>query len=124
MFRATDCAARDVDVMIGGVFNSGLLADPHRADVTYEYWPAAPRFVERAQRIEAACDRFGVALPAAALQFPLAHPAVVAVLTGARSPEEICVNAASASAPIPGGLWAALSAEGLLDPAAPVPGVG
>jgi D-threo-aldose 1-dehydrogenase len=85
---------------------------------------AAPRFVERAQRIEAACDRFGVALPAAALQFPLAHPAVVAVLTGARSPEEICVNAASASAPIPGGLWAALSAEGLLDPAAPVPGVG
>jgi D-threo-aldose 1-dehydrogenase len=116
------CAARDVDVIVGGVFNSGLLADPHRADVTYEYWPAAPQFVERAQRIEAVCRRHGVALAAAALQFPLAHPAVAAVLTGARSPDEIRENAALARAPIPVALWSALSAEGLLDRAAPVPG--
>jgi D-threo-aldose 1-dehydrogenase len=116
------CAARDVDVIVGGVFNSGLLADPHRADVTYEYWPAAPQFVERAQRIEAVCRRHGVAIAAAALQFPLAHPAVAAVLTGARSPDEIRENATLARAPIPVALWSALSAEGLLDRTAPVPG--
>ncbi|MGZ8734498.1 MAG: aldo/keto reductase [Acidimicrobiia bacterium] len=118
------CAARDVDVMIGGVFNSGLLADPHRAGVTYEYWPAAPQFVERAQQIEAVCRRYGVALAAAALQFPLAHSAVAAVLTGACSADEIRENASLASRPIPVELWSALAAEGLLDRAAPVPGVG
>jgi D-threo-aldose 1-dehydrogenase len=118
------CATRDIDVMIGGVFNSGLLADPHRADVTYEYWPAAPQFVERAQRIEAVCHRYEIALAAAALQFPLAHPAVAAVLTGARSADEIRENASLAQRPIPIELWAALAAEGLLDPSAPAPGVG
>jgi D-threo-aldose 1-dehydrogenase len=117
------CAERDVDVMIGGVFNSGLLVDPHRADVTYEYWPAAPQFVERAQQIEAVCRRFDVSLATAALQFPLAHPAVVAVLTGARSPEEIRENASLVARPIPSELWSALALEGLLDRAAPVPGV-
>ncbi len=115
------CAAKDVDVMIGGVFNSGLLADPHRDDVTYEYWPAAPRFVERARQIEAVCQRYGVAIAAAALQFPLAHPAVVAVLTGARSVDEIRENASLARSPIPAELWPALAAEGLLDRDAPVP---
>jgi len=118
------CAERDVDVMIGGVFNSGLLADPHRADVTYEYWPAAPQFVERAQQIEAVCRRYDIALAAAALQFPLAHPAVAAVLTGARSPEEIRENASLIQWPIPSELWAVLALDGLLDPSAPVPGVG
>ncbi len=116
------CAERGVDVMIGGVFNSGLLADPHRADVTYEYWPAAPQFVERAQEIEAVCRRYRVALAEAALQFPLAHPAVVAVLTGARSADEIRQNASLARRPIPAELWSALAAEGLLDSSAPVPG--
>ena len=116
------CADRNVDVMIGGVFNSGLLVDPHRADVTYEYWPAAPQFVERAQQIEAVCRRYGVSLATAALQFPLAHPAVVAVLTGARSPEEIRENASLAARPVPSELWSALAAEGLLDRDAPVPG--
>lgn len=116
------CADRDVDVMIGGVFNSGLLVDPHRADVTYEYWPAAPHIVERAQQIEAVCRRYGVSLATAALQFPLAHPAVVAVLTGARSPEEVRENASLATRPVPSELWSALAAEGLLDRDAPVPG--
>ncbi len=118
------CAERGVDVMIGGVFNSGLLADPHRADVTYEYWPAAPQFVERAQQIEAVCRRYDIALAAAALQFPLAHPAVAAVLTGARTPEEIHENASLIQRPIPSELWAVLALDGLLDPSAPVPGVG
>lgn len=117
------CAARAVDVIVGGVFNSGLLADPHRDDITYEYWPAAAQFVERARQIEAVCQRHGIALAAAALQFPLAHPAVVAVLTGARSPHEIRENAAFARVPIPAAVWLELVAEGLLDPAAPVPGV-
>lgn len=115
------CAARDVDIMIGGVFNSGILADPHRADVTYEYWPAAPHDVARAQRIEEICARHGVALPAAALQFPLAHPAVTAVLTGARTPEEITTNVGLLRSPIPAALWSDLRAEGVLEPAAPVP---
>ncbi|MGZ8762763.1 MAG: aldo/keto reductase, partial [Acidimicrobiia bacterium] len=77
-----------------------------------------------AQQIEAVCRRYGVALAAAALQFPLAHSAVAAVLTGACSADEIRENASLASRPIPVELWSALAAEGLLDRAAPVPGVG
>lgn len=118
------CAERDIDVMIGGVFNSGLLADPHRAGVTYEYSPAGPQLVARARQIEAVCHRYETSVAAAALQFPLAHPAVAAVLTGARSPEEIRENASLVERRIAPALWAALASDGLLDPSAPVPGVG
>jgi D-threo-aldose 1-dehydrogenase len=115
------CVERDVDVMIGGVFNSGLLADPFRDAITYEYWPAAPRFVERAQQLDARCREHGVPLAAAALQFPLAHQAVVAVLTGGRSPAEMTENVGLLRTSIPDSLWEDLRESGLLDSEAPVP---
>lgn len=101
------CAEAGVSVIAGGVFNSGLLADP-RPGATYDYGPADPRLVERALAIQAVCERHGVPLRAAALQFPLTHPAVTSVLVGARSPEEVEDAVAMASVEIPGQLWADL----------------
>ena len=111
-----DSAARDllplaqrsgVAVIAAGVFNSGLLAAP-RAGATYDYAPAAPERIARARRLDEICARFGVALRAAALQFPLRHPAVSCVLTGARSAQEVADNAAQFAAPVPAELWDAL----------------
>jgi D-threo-aldose 1-dehydrogenase len=117
------CAARGVSVVIGGVFNSGLLATPApRPDATYDYAPGPAEVVARARRIAAVCERHGVALPQAALAFPTAHPAVASVLVGMRSEAEVAENTALAARPTPAGLWEELVAEGLLRPDAPVPG--
>jgi D-threo-aldose 1-dehydrogenase len=101
------CAARGVSVIAAGVFNSGVLADP-RPGATYNYRPARPGVVERARAIQAVCGRHGVPLRAAAIQFPLTHPAVSCVLVGARSPEEVADAVAMASLEIPSRLWAEL----------------
>jgi len=84
----TRCAARGVGVILGGVFNTGVLIDPdlHR---TYDYAPASTAVLARARRLREACDARGVALGAAALQFAMDHPAVSTVLVGARSPAEV-----------------------------------
>ena len=112
-----DSAARDllpaaqragVAVIAAGVFNSGILAAP-RDGATYDYAPAKPELVARARALEAACTRFGVSLRAAALQFPLRHPAVTCVLVGARSPGEVDEAAAQLAAPLPPELWAELA---------------
>lgn len=117
------CEARGVSVVIGGVFNSGLLATPApRPDATYDYAPGPAAVVARARRIAAVCERHGVALPQAALAFPTAHPAVASVLVGMRSEAEVAENTALAARPTPAGLWEELAAEGLLRPDAPVPG--
>jgi len=97
-----------VAVIAAGVFNSGLLAAP-REGATYDYAPASSALVARARRLEAICTRFGVSLRAAALQFPLRHPAVTCVLAGARSPDEVADAAAQLAAPLPAELWDALS---------------
>jgi D-threo-aldose 1-dehydrogenase len=116
------CAARGVSVVIGGVFNSGLLATPApRPDATYDYAPGPAEVVARARRVAAVCERHGVALPQAALAFPTAHPAVASVLVGMRSAAEVAENTALAARPTPAGLWEELVAEGLLRPDAPVP---
>jgi len=115
------CAARGVSVIAGGVFNSGLLADPASARATYDYRAAPPAMVERARRLAAVCARHGVDLKAAALRFPLAHPAVACVLTGARSAFEMAENARLIEAPIPPALWDDLRRERLMDDAAPTP---
>jgi D-threo-aldose 1-dehydrogenase len=114
------CQARGISIIIGGVFNSGILANP-RGHATYNYQPAERSIVERALRIEAVCERHGVPIAAAAVQFPLGHPAVATVLTGVRSPAEIEANAQLFQHPIPDALWAELKAEGLLPAAAPTP---
>ena len=114
------CLAQGVSVIVGGVFNSGLLANPERG-ATYDYTPASEEMLARALRIKAACERHGVPLRAAALQFPLAHPAVAAILTGIRTRAEWEQNRGGLSLDIPAALWADLKHEGLLAADAPVP---
>jgi D-threo-aldose 1-dehydrogenase len=114
------CLDRGISLIAGGVFNSGILADPDHA-ATFEYAPAPPELVRRAQHMRDVCAQFEVALPAAAIQFPLAHPAVASVLTGVRSPRELEENAAAFAHPIPDALWQALREEGLLADGVPVP---
>jgi D-threo-aldose 1-dehydrogenase len=115
-------AARGMSVVIGGPFNSGILAGEVKPGAKYDYADAPAAIVEKARRIEAVCRRHGVPLAAAALQFPLAHPAVCSVIPGAVSTAELEQNLASMRREIPAALWQELRAEGLLDPAAPVPG--
>ena len=114
------CLERHVSIIIGGVFNSGILADP-RPGAMYNYAPAAAPVLERAQRIAATCERHGVPLKVAALQFPLAHPAVASVLCGVRSAEEIDEDERLFRTPIPADLWAELKRDGLLREDAPTP---
>ena len=104
------CARRGVGVIVGGPFNSGILAGGHH----YDYAQAPPRIAERARRLAAICAEHGVALAAAALRFPLRHPAVVSVIAGARSPAEVAANAAHMAATAPPALWSALAAAGLI----------
>jgi D-threo-aldose 1-dehydrogenase len=114
------CVERDIAVLIGGVMNSGILADP-RPGGRFNYEPASTAVVERAQRLAAACARHGVSLKAAALQFPLAHPAVASVVVGVRSVDHLDEYPALLAEPIPPGLWDDLRAEGLLPIDAPTP---
>lgn len=114
------CARRGTSVIAGGVFNSGLLADPSPR-ATYDYVPAPTELVARARRLADACERHGVDLKAAALRFPLAHPAVACVLTGARSAGEMAENARLFAQPIPLALWDDLRRERLIDDRVPTP---
>jgi D-threo-aldose 1-dehydrogenase len=114
------CLERRIAVVIGGVYNSGILVDP-RPGATFDYVRATPALLERARRLAVVCGRWGVPLRAAAIQFPLGHPAVVSVLSGSRSPAELEENVAMFRYEIPDGLWDDLIAEGLLPPDAPVP---
>jgi D-threo-aldose 1-dehydrogenase len=111
------CAERGVAVIAAGVFNSGVLA----GGTTFEYEPASAEVLERARALGAACARHGVPLTAAAMRFPLGHPAVASVLVGARSAGEVRANAAGFAAPVPAALWEELRAAGLLAAGVPVP---
>lgn len=114
-----DCVRRGIRVIIGAPFASGLLANPSAPGVMYAYAPASPEMVAKARAIEAVCQRHGVPLAAAALQFPLLHPAVVSVIPGAVSAAQISQNAANAALSIPVELWQDLKMQGLIDPDAP-----
>ncbi|MGW2110477.1 aldo/keto reductase [Streptomyces sp. NPDC001948] len=108
-----EATARGRSVVVGGVFNSGLLADP-RPGATYDYTAAPLTLLDRALRIKAVTEGHGVPLRAAALHYPLAHPAVATVLVGTRSPDEVRDAAALLRREIPDELWDELRAEGLL----------
>jgi D-threo-aldose 1-dehydrogenase len=116
------CVERRVGIVAAGVFNSGLLARAEvAADAKYNYVDAPTELVERARSIAAVCERHGTTLPAAALRFPLGHPAIVSVCVGARSAKQIDRNVALYRDTIPAALWAELKAEGLLREDAPTP---
>ena len=114
------CRDRGISVIAGGVFNSGVLIDPVDG-AHYNYARADPAIVRRASQIVDVCEAHGVPVKAAALQFPLGHPAVACVLTGVRTPDELRENLDAFEFPIPPDLWTALKRERLLRDDAPVP---
>lgn len=115
------CLKKHISVLLGGIYNSGILADPQAPAPNYNYSPAREGLVSKARRIEAICRRYEVPIKAAALQFPAAHPAVAAILSGSRSAAELEENDRMFRSPIPGVLWDELRGEGLIDSRAPIP---
>ena len=112
---------RGVSVIIGAPFASGILVTGSGLGAHYAYGKASPAIQAKVRGIEAVCRSHNVALPAAALQFVLAHPIVVSVIPGATKASEVKQNAASVVAPIPAAFWSDLKAQRLIDPDAPVP---
>jgi D-threo-aldose 1-dehydrogenase len=113
---------RGTSVVVGGVFGSGVLARDWPADdATHDYGPAPAEVLERARRMARLCLEHGVTLPAVAMHFVLAHPAVASTLLGMRGADEVRRNTALLDVDVPAGLWAALRAEDLLRADAPVP---
>lgn len=115
------CRSRGIGVFLGGVFNSGILATGPRPGAKYQYADAPPEIMERARRLEQVCQRHGVPLATAAVQFAAAHPAVTALVLGAVTPQEFEANLRSLEAAIPTALWEELRAEQLIHPDAPFP---
>jgi D-threo-aldose 1-dehydrogenase len=113
------CEKRSISLIIGGPYNSGILATGATPSATYDYQPAPSYIMDRTRGIEAVCARHGVSLQAAALQFPLYNPLVAAIIPGARSIAEVEANLGFLQQPIPRDFWAELKAEGLINPAAP-----
>ena len=107
------CLERGVGVVVGGVFNSGILADPSD-QATFAYRPAAAELLQRARRMQAVAARHGFALADVAQAFSAAHPASTSVLIGVTRVEELTKNIAAWHRPVPAALWADLDAEGLL----------
>jgi D-threo-aldose 1-dehydrogenase len=114
------CTKRGIKVIIGAPFASGLLATPSAPGVMYNYAPASAEMRAKALAIQTICARHAVPLMAAALQFPLLHPAVISVIPGAVSADQARLNAANARYPVPAELWQDLKSASLIDPAAPV----
>ena len=113
------CEKRGIGIILGGPYNSGILATGAKKGAFYNYEPAPKAILDRVAKIEKVCKANKVKIAQAALRFPLTHPAVVTVLAGASSPREVAQNVETLSARIPKKLWTQLKAEGLLDPRAP-----
>jgi len=120
------CVQRSVSIALGGAFNSGILATGvrQRKDVRFNYAPAPQAWIDRVAAIENLCDQFDVPLRAAALQFPLAHPAVEIVMLGAQDPAQWQDAVRMMGRVIPDAFWEALRSHGLLSSAMPTPTAG
>ena len=115
------CQSRKIGVVLGGPYNSGILATGPKPGAFYNYDPAPARILDRVARIERICVTHKVRLAEAALSFPLGHPAVVSVIPGGQSSHEVIRNAETLRTPIPAALWDELKADGLLREDAPTP---
>jgi len=115
------CERRGIGIILGGPYNSGVLASGAVRGAWFDYAPAPEDILARVAAIESVCRRHNVALKAAALQFPLHHSCVASVIPGTRSSAEIAENLEMLRAPIPAELWRELKSAGLVDPAAPTP---
>lgn len=115
-----DCAKAGVGIVIAGAFNSGILAGNKK----FNYADAPADVLARVDALRTACEEEGVTLQAAALQFPLAHPAALTIVSGARNADQLSANAAWFEEDIPAAFWQKLQAKGLIAEGAPVPGSG
>lgn len=115
------CEERGAAVVVGGGFNSGILATGAKPGAKYNYAPAPAEIMDRVAKIEAVCAEYDVPLPAAALQFVVAHPAVPSFCAGTRTVRQLEQNLAWMDHPIPAEFWQALKDKGLLRGDAPVP---
>ena len=114
------CLKNNVSIVLGGLFNSGLLANPNPGK-TYNYVAVEQEMLDRALDIKRVCESHGVPLMAAALQFPTAHPAIATICVGARSAAQYKMTVELFNHPIPDSLWSDLKNQGLLDKEAPTP---
>lgn len=114
-------AERGVSIVLGGVFNSGALAEPRR-DSAYDYAAVSQEILVRALRMQVVCENHGISLRAAALHFPFGHPAVHSVLIGSRSADEVHDALRHARTGVPEVVWDQLRTLGLLPDHVPVPG--
>ena len=115
------CVERHIGIICGGPYNSGILATGAIPNAFYNYEYAPPDIMERVRQIENICHAHQVKLSEAAIQFPLFHEAVICVIPGGKTPEEVTRNAAQLETPIPKQLWADLKQAGLLAVDAPTP---
>ncbi len=111
------CERKGISIIIGGPYNSGILAGGN----TFNYVPATAEMLAHVARVKAVCDRHGVDLKAAALQFPMAHPTIATTIPGAKTPSEFAENLRLFQTSIPAALWADLRAEGLIPGECPIP---
>lgn len=115
------CEQDDIGIILGGPYNSGVLATGPIAGATYNYETAPPDILERVGKIEAVCRAHNVSLANAALRFPLCHPSVVSVIPGGQTVDQVLGNRQMMDTDIPASLWSDLKTEGLLRSDAPVP---
>jgi len=114
------CESRGIGIVIGGPYNSGVLASGPKPGAYYNYDPAPEAILDKVRRIEAVCRSHGVALIEAAFQFPLMHPTIVSVIPGGQSVGEMESNLRVAQASVPAALWRDLKEQGLMRRDAPV----
>ncbi|MCP5087276.1 MAG: aldo/keto reductase, partial [Rhodobacteraceae bacterium] len=114
------CEKRDVGIILGGAYNSGILATGPVEGARYQYAPASEEILERTRKIQSVCEAHGVKLPQAALQFTLLHPVVKILIPGAMAPQEVEMNMSLFDTKVPHALWADLKSQGLLREDAPV----
>lgn len=115
------CAAKNIGILLGGIYNSGILADPHTG-AKFNYQDADAALVARALALDELCRKHGTELKAAALQFCMAHPAVTVAVMGARNAAEVADNIAMSERTVPPAFWQELRAKNLVDARAPLPG--
>ena len=115
------CQARGIGILLGGIYNSGILANPHTTP-KFNYQDADAALAARALALAALCRRHGTELKATALQFGMAHPAVTVAVMGARNAAEVADNIAMSETAVPQAFWQELRAQGLVDARAPLPG--
>ena len=115
------CEKRGIGILLGGPYNSGILASGAVKDAWFNYAPAPADVLAKVATIEKICSSHGVLLKAAALQFPLHHPCVASVIPGTSSAAELSENLRMLNTPIPKDFWRDLKSAGLMDAQAPTP---